>query len=520
MNVTLTLQLSPEEAANASTLHTLIAREAGVASQDLTGYTLLKRSIDARRGAPKILLQVNAYLREPAQPRELTAFTFQDVHAARHKVLLIGTGPASLFAALKLLEAGIQPILFERGKDVRSRRRDLALLNKQGKVNPESNYCFGEGGAGTYSDGKLYTRSTKRGDIKRILELFYHFGAPEEILFEAHPHIGTNKLPALITRMRQQILDCGGQLYFNHKVQRILHANGQVTGIQLADGTIVDGSTVILATGHSARDIFYSLHQNKLQLSAKPFALGIRIEHPQSLIDQAQYHCSTRNPLLPPAAYSLVQQVNERGVFSFCMCPGGIIAPAATAEGEIVVNGWSPSKRNNAFANSGIVVAVEEKDFAPLIAQHGPLAALEFQQQVEQKSFHYGGGLLQAPAQRMTDFIENKFSSTLPSTSYIPGLQSAPLQEVLPPFVHEALRKALKAFGQKMKGYLTREAVVVATESRTSSPVRIPRDPVTLEHPQAAGLYPCGEGAGYAGGIVSAALDGERVAERIIRKLG
>ena len=383
-------------------------------------------------------------------------------------------------------------------------------MNKEGIVNPESNYCFGEGGAGTYSDGKLYTRSTKRGDIRRILNLLVQFGAAPSILVDAHPHIGTNKLPQIIQAMRQQILDCGGVFLFEKKVVDFLLQDNFIRGVRTADGDQFDGSAVILATGHSARDIFHLLHQKKILIEVKPFALGVRIEHPQELIDHIQYKIPS--PYLPPAAYSLVEQVDHKGVFSFCMCPGGIIAPASTDEGELVVNGWSPSKRNNPFANSGMVVTIEERDMQPFL-KYGPLAGLYFQQRVEKQAFELGGGKFVAPAQRMTDFVEGRLSADLPACSYPPGLRSASLKEVLPPFVSEALRKGFRVFGEKKRGYYTRDAVVVATESRTSSPVRIPRDPDRLYHPQIRNLFPCGEGAGYAGGIMSAAMDGEKVAD-------
>lgn len=514
MKKDISLKLLPSEAADEAIIKRYIARTEAVQATAISGFHILRQSIDARSRQPWINLTLKVFINEPYQQRELTSFDFREVKKAVRTVIIIGAGPAGLFAALQLIEKGIKPILLERGKDVRARRRDLALLNKEGEVNPDSNYCFGEGGAGTYSDGKLYTRSSKRGDINRILALFVHFGAEEKILYESHPHIGTNKLPQIITAMRNKILDCGGEFLFEKKVTGFHIQDERITGVKTADGNHFEADAFILATGHSARDIFSLLHAKKILVEAKPFALGVRVEHPQSLIDSSQYHCPVRGDFLPPASYSWVQQVDGKGVFSFCMCPGGIIAPAATSPGELVVNGWSPSKRNNPFANSGIVVTVEEKDFQSF-KQHGPLAAMFFQQAVEKKAFETGGGKFVAPAQRLADFAENKISSSLPVCSYLPGVSSSSLKEVLPPFIHKGLQQAFKEYGKKMKGYFTNEAVVVATESRTSSPVRIPRDPVTLQHPQIRNLYPCGEGAGYAGGIVSAAMDGERVARQI-----
>jgi len=512
MQQKLQLKLLPGEAVNPSIIREYIAGAVGRRPEDISGFQIVRRSIDARSRQPHILLTVEVTIGEPFREETPAVLSFPDVSAADRQVIIIGAGPAGLFAALRLIEKGIRPILLERGKDVRSRRRDLAVLNKEGIIDPESNYCFGEGGAGTYSDGKLYTRSTKRGDIRRILSLLVQFGADPSILVDAHPHIGTNKLPQIIQAIRQQITDSGGIFLFEKKVVDFVLQDHLIRSVKTADGATFEGNAVILATGHSARDIYYLLHRLKILIEVKPFALGVRIEHPQQLIDNIQY--KTQSPFLPPAAYSLVEQVNHKGVFSFCMCPGGIIAPASTDEGELVVNGWSPSRRNNPFANSGIVVTIEEKDMQPF-REHGPLAGLYFQQSVEKKAFASGGGQFVAPAQRMTDFVARKVSADLPDCSYLPGLRGTSLQEVLPSFVYENLRKAFQVFGEKMKGYLTSEAVIVATESRTSSPVRIPRDPNKLHHPQIRNLFPCGEGAGYAGGIVSAAMDGERVADQL-----
>jgi len=514
MQQKISLRVLPSEAASEDVLTKMAAQVCGVKSNHITGFTTLKKSIDARGKQAWLNLTLNVFIDEPFQPVELIPLHLQDVHQASKKVIVIGAGPAGLFTALRLIEHGIKPIVLERGKDVRARRRDLAAINKEGVVNPESNYCFGEGGAGTYSDGKLYTRSTKRGDVNRILSILVHFGAAEKILYEAHPHIGTNKLPHIITAIREKIIACGGEVLFEKKVVDFVIKNNEAKGVTTASGETIEADAIVLATGHSARDIFTLLHHKKILIEAKPFALGVRVEHPQSLIDTIQYHCHTRGEFLPPASYSLVQQVEGKGVFSFCMCPGGIIAPAATNANEIVVNGWSPSKRNNPYANSGIVVSVDENNFQSF-KKHSALAAMFFQQSVEQKAYEAGGGQLVAPAQRLIDFTQNKVSSSLPDCSYLPGLHSADLKQVLPSFVHHSLQTAFKEFGKKMKGYFTNEAVVVATESRTSSPVRIPRNNDTLQHPQIKNLYPCGEGAGYAGGIVSAAMDGERVANQI-----
>lgn len=526
MQQKISLKLLPSEAADEALIKRSVANSSGKKITDITGYHIIKRSIDARGKTIWVNLTINAFFNEPVEEARTLKFNFRDVSNKEKKVIIIGAGPAGLFAALKLIEQGIKPIILERGKDVRARRRDLALLNKEGVINPESNYCFGEGGAGTYSDGKLYTRSNKRGDVVRILELFVHFGAEENILSEAHPHIGTNKLPQIITAMRNKIIECGGEFLFEKKVTDLIISNEKIKAVKTADENSFEADGYILATGHSARDIFELLNKKNILIHAKPFAMGVRIEHPQNLIDNIQYHCTVRNEFLPAASYGLVDQVNGKGVFSFCMCPGGIIAPAATNNGEIVVNGWSPSKRNNPFANSGIVVQVEVEDVIKsmdngqkVIDKNSPLLLMEFQKMVEQKAFTAGGGKFVAPAQRMIDFVENKFSSSLPECSYLPGIQSTEVKNILPDFISERLKFAFRSFGGKMKGYLSNEAVIVATESRTSSPVRIPRDEKGLHHPQLKNLYPCGEGAGYAGGIVSAAMDGERIAAQLANVL-
>jgi len=523
MQKKITIRLSPAESNDDAVIKRKIAQHESTKESSVSGFQIIKKSIDARGKQVIFNLSVNAYINEPFHPINKVDFSFKDISQAKHATIIIGAGPAGLFAALKLIENGIKPILLERGKDVKSRRRDLAVLNKQGIINPESNYCFGEGGAGTYSDGKLYTRSNKRGDINRILQLFIQFGAPENIAYDAHPHIGTNKLPQIITAMREKIIECGGEVLFEKKVVDFKLLNNKIEGVITTDGDIFKADDYIIATGHSARDIFELLHQKNILIEAKPFSLGVRVEHPQSLIDQIQYHCEYRGDYLPPASYSLVEQVNEKGVFSFCMCPGGIIAPASTNPNELVVNGWSPSKRNNPFANSGMVVQITQEDAFSVMktknteANH-PLLFMYFQQWVEQKAYEAGGGNFVAPAQRMTDFCNKKISKSLPVNSYLPGLHSSDLRMVLPSFISETLSAGFKLFGKKMKGYFTEEALVVATESRTSSPVRIPRNDNTLNHPQFENLYPCGEGAGYAGGIVSAAMDGERIATMIANK--
>jgi uncharacterized FAD-dependent dehydrogenase len=514
----LLLQVSPEIAANEVLLQQYLSKQIKVGVSDIQHITILKRSVDARQKAIKINLKVVIYLQgESFQDTSIALPDYKNVAHAQ-EVIVIGAGPAGLFAALQLIELGLKPIVVERGKDVRGRRRDLKAINRDHIVNEDSNYCFGEGGAGTYSDGKLYTRSKKRGDVTRILELLVAFGATPDILVEAHPHIGTNKLPQIIQDIREKIIECGGQVLFETRVTDILIKNDEVQGIVTQNGDQIEANKIILATGHSARDIFELLDRKKVLIEAKPFALGVRAEHPQSLIDSIQYSCDYRGEHLPPAPYSIVKQVGGRGMYSFCMCPGGVIAPCATSPGEVVTNGWSPSKRDQATANSGIVIELKLEDFKPF-EKFGPLAGMEFQKSIEQKAWHLAGETQKVPAQRMVDFTQNKVSSSIPATSYVPGTTSVEMGQVFPGFLSQILREGFSEFGKSMKGYLTNDAILHAPESRTSSPVRIPRDGISLEHLQIKGLYPCGEGAGYAGGIISAAIDGEKCALKIAEGL-
>ncbi len=521
------LQLPPNVAFNEQLLKEEISVQLSVKTNDPFFIRPVKRSIDARGRSIKINLTVEVYINETPE-----GFNYKPNYklTTHHSpfTTIIGSGPGGLFAALRCLENGIKPIIIERGKDVQARRRDLAAIHKEQIVNPESNYCFGEGGAGTYSDGKLYTRSTKRGDVEKILKTLVYHGASEEILIDAHPHIGTNKLPQIISKIRETVLNFGGEIYFEHKLIDFTLQNENIKEISVLDlktneTKIFPIQNLILATGHSARDIYELLYKKNILVEGKPFAMGVRVEHPQSLIDKIQYHCGSleevieKRNYLPASSYSLVQQVAGRGVYSFCMCPGGIIAPCATAQEEIVTNGWSPSKRNNPFANSGIVVGFDLKDFEPF-KYFGALAGLEFQKQLEHKAWQLGGKTQTAPAQRLLDFVNNKFSSSLPDCSYQPGINSVNMKEVLGKMIGDSLQQGFKAFGNKMRGYLTNEAVIVGVESRTSTPVRIPRDKNSLQHPEIKNLFPCGEGAGFAGGIVSAAIDGEKCAEAICVK--
>lgn len=502
------LVLLPKEVFDNTAIRALASRQLKISSERIKSVKFLKRSIDARGKQVVYRCRVQVWVDEEPVVEHVN-INYPNV-SDKKPVLIIGAGPAGLFAALQCIELGLKPVIIERGKDVKQRRRDLALINKDGIINPESNYCFGEGGAGTYSDGKLYTRSNKRGDVNKVLQTFVAHGATEDILVDARPHIGTNKLPQIITAIRETILHAGGEVHFDCKMTAFIVAAEKVKGIKTNNGEILSDA-VILATGHSARDIYYILRDAAIAIEAKPFALGVRIEHPQQIIDKAQYHCDIRSEYLPPSYYSLVEQVDKRGVFSFCMCPGGIIAPCATDFEEIVVNGWSPSKRNNPFANSGTVVQVNLED-APG-SNSDPFKLLSFQAEVERRAWLAGGGNLVAPAQRMVDFVAGRLSADLPVNSYLPGTVTADLNEVLPGFVYKSLQKALPEFGKKMRGYYTNEALLVGVESRTSSPIRIPRDKESLQHPQIQGLFPCGEGAGYAGGIVSAAIDGINCAE-------
>lgn len=510
----LNLQVSPEIASNESLLYDYVAKTVRVSTKLVHKVVILKRSIDARQKSIKVNLKVSVYLIDENYIAQKIELPHYENVSNKQEVIIVGAGPAGLFAALQLIELGIKPIVIERGKQVRGRRRDLKAINVDHIVNEDSNYCFGEGGAGTYSDGKLYTRSKKRGDVDRILKLLVAFGATPDILVEAHPHIGTNKLPQIIEDIRAKIIEMGGQVLFETRVIDFVIKNNEIQGVVTHNGDTISANKLILATGHSARDIFELLDKKKIFLEAKPFAIGVRAEHPQELIDKIQYSCDYRGDYLPPAPYSIVKQVDGRGMYSFCMCPGGVIAPCATSPGEVVTNGWSPSKRDQATANSGIVVELKLEDFKPF-AKFGALAGMEFQKSIEQKAWHLAGETQKVPAQRMLDFTQNKLSAFIPKTSYVPGTTSIEMGQIFPGFLTQILRDGFTEFGKSMRGFMTNDAILHAPESRTSSPVRIPRDNFTLEHPQIKGLFPCGEGAGYAGGIISAAIDGEKCAQKI-----
>ncbi|WP_431164998.1 NAD(P)/FAD-dependent oxidoreductase [Tenacibaculum halocynthiae] len=494
------------------------SRKLRIPITDITAVKVLRKSIDARKKETIFNYKVAVYINESIPDTPDYIFEYKDVSNAK-EVHIVGFGPAGMYAALRCIELGYKPIVLERGKNVQDRRRDLRAINQFHEVNEDSNYCFGEGGAGTYSDGKLYTRSLKRGDVRRIFENLVYHGATEEILIDAHPHIGTNKLPKIIQNIRENILKYGGEIHFETRVTDFIIKNNKLKAIQLQNGTEMAVNSVILATGHSARDIYELLRKKDILLKAKSFAMGVRVEHPQEIIDQIQYSCTgQRDELLPAAAYSLVHQVGSRGVYSFCMCPGGFIVPAATANGEVVVNGMSPSRRNNKFANSGIVVEINIDKDLPKYEKYGVLKGLQYQKDLEKLAFNAGGRSQVAPAQRLTDFVEGRLSSSLNETSYQPGINSSPMHSLLPKLIGGKLRKGFAAFGKKMHGYYTAEANIIGVESRTSSPVNIPRKE-NLEHPEIEGLFPCGEGGGYAGGIISAAMDGERCAEAAIAHL-
>ena len=510
----LNLQVSPEIASNESLLYDYVSKTVRVSTKLVHKVVILKRSIDARQKSIKVNLKVSVYLIDENYIAQKIELPHYENVSNKQEVIIVGAGPAGLFAALQLIELGMKPIVIERGKQVRGRRRDLKAINVDHIVNEDSNYCFGEGGAGTYSDGKLYTRSKKRGDVDRILKLLVAFGANPDILVEAHPHIGTNKLPQIIEDIRAKIIEMGGQVLFETRVIDFVIKNNEIQGVVTHNGDTISANKLILATGHSARDIFELLDKKKIFLEAKPFAIGVRAEHPQELIDKIQYSCDYRGDYLPPAPYSIVKQVDGRGMYSFCMCPGGVIAPCATSPGEVVTNGWSPSKRDQATANSGIVVELKLEDFKPF-AKFGALAGMEFQKSIEQKAWHLAGETQKVPAQRMLDFTQNKLSAFIPKTSYVPGTTSIEMGQIFPGFLTQILRDGFTEFGKSMRGFMTNDAILHAPESRTSSPVRIPRDNFTLEHPQIKGLFPCGEGAGYAGGIISAAIDGEKCAQKI-----
>ncbi|MFN2375969.1 MAG: NAD(P)/FAD-dependent oxidoreductase [Candidatus Binatia bacterium] len=510
------LRIAPERLAEPGALLAEAAGAAGVPASGIRHVVMLRRSLDARPRRAVYQLKVRVWIDEDLRAETPWELPLRDVRSAP-PVVVVGAGPAGLFAALRLIEGGRRPILLERGRDVRARRFDVARLSREGLVDPESNYCFGEGGAGTFSDGKLYTRSTKRGEVQRILSILASHGASPDILIDAHPHVGTNRLPKVVQAIRETILNHGGEIHFGVRVAGLLSASGRVGGVRTAAGDTVEAADVILATGHSARDIYAMLRREGLRLEQKPFAVGVRVEHPQDLIDRAQYRCTPRPALLPPAAYSLLRRVGDRGVYSFCMCPGGVICPATTDQAEVVVNGWSPSRRNTRWANSGIVVETTAADIVSF-GREDPLAGMALQASIERKAAEAGGGRSVAPAQRLVDFVEGRASADLPRCSYPPGVREAELADVLPAAVAAALREGFREFGKLMRGYFTNEAILVAAETRTSAPVRVPRDRETCMHPDLEGLYPCGEGAGAAGGIVSAAMDGERCAAAVLSR--
>jgi len=511
------INLTPAAASDDASVRKISASLAGIDQADISEIRVVKRSVDARKKNIRVNLTVDVFYGETSQNETLTPFNIKNV-SGKTEVIIVGAGPAGLFAALRLIELGIKPVIIERGKDVSSRKKDIANISREQIVDNDSNYCFGEGGAGTYSDGKLYTRSKKRGDNLRILELLCLHGANNNILYEAHPHLGTDKLPGIISNIRKSILDAGGQFLLEKKVTDFIIEGDSVKGVVTSDNEKFISQYVIVATGHSARDIYEILINRKVELEMKSFAMGVRVEHPQELIDKIQYHGNSRGEFLPAASYNLAKQIDGRGVYSFCMCPGGFIVPSATSQEEVVVNGMSPSGRNSPYANSGIVVEIKPEDFAKY-SSSGVMAGIEFQKELEREAWKNGGHTQKAPAQRLNDFVNGDISANLPKVSYFPGVTSSPLHSWLPKSIGRRLRDGFRQFGVVMRGYMTNEAVVLGVESRTSSPVRIPRDPVKLHHIRVSGLYPCGEGSGYAGGIVSSAVDGMRAAEAIAESL-
>jgi hypothetical protein len=511
------LSLSPEAAADPRKVLNAAASQSRMQPSAISSHRILKRSVDARQRNIRVNLTVELFSGDENEGPAGDQFRPLDVSKQR-EVIIVGAGPAGLFAALRLIEHGLRPVIIERGRDVSSRKKDIARISREHIVDHDSNYCFGEGGAGTYSDGKLYTRSKKRGDNSRVLGLLVMHGADSSIMYEAHPHLGTDKLPGIIANIRRTILDAGGLFLMELRVTDLLISNGKVSGVMTSDGRTFGSDAVILATGHSARDIYDILYRRKIRVEMKSFAMGVRVEHPQELIDRIQYHGSSRGQYLPAASYSLVRQVDSRGVYSFCMCPGGFIVPSATMQEEVVVNGMSPSKRNSPYANSGIVVEIRPEDLANY-SESGEMAGIMFQKELEREAWIQGGRTQAAPAQRLADFVAARTSSSLPALSYFPGAVVSGLHEWLPPIIGRRLREGFSFFGSVMKGYLTNEAVILGVESRTSSPLRIPRDPVSYEHVAAGGLYPCGEGSGYSGGIVSSAVDGMNSADAVARKL-
>ena len=512
MNKEITIRLSPQVASEEQLYKSAIAREIRVDVTEITGIEIIKRSIDARKEKAKIVMRVKVWYGEETPQKDEFELNLQNV-TNKPEVIIVGAGPGGLFAALKLIEKGFRPIICERGKKVSDRKKDVALINKNFNTNGESNYCFGEGGAGTFSDGKLFTRSKKRGSTKYILDVLKFHGADEKILTEAHPHIGTNNLPKIIVEIRKSIISAGGKILFDTKIVDFIINNNEIEGVITQNDEKIKGKGVILATGHSARDIYELLYKKEILLEAKSFAMGVRVEHQQQLIDSVQYNSRVRSKYLPAADYRLATQVRGRGVYSFCMCPGGYIVPAATASNEIVVNGMSPSERNSKFANAGIVVEIRTEDF-PDIEKHGVLSGLRFQEYLEKLAYKRVEDGVKAPAQTVADFVASKYSNKLPETSYNPGVLSSAMHEWLPKHIAKSLKQGLKIFDKNIKGFVSQEAIMLGVESRTSSPVRIPRDNETLEHPQIKKLYPCGEGAGYSGGIVSSAIDGIRCAEK------